>query len=115
GGDLGGGRRRGRWGRQVEAEGAGPGPVRNPERRRRERWMVGEERGRRPPGPQRRVGDEPAQEGQIRADALDLRLVERRREAAERVVPRRAVRDQLREERVIADADLVAFPDACVD
>ena len=67
---LDGGVRVGRRGRrrhgQVEPEAAAPRAVCQPERRRRERRMLGEERGRRLAGAQGRVRDEPAQERQVR-------------------------------------------------
>ena len=61
------------------------------------------------------MGDEPAQEGQVRRDAADLGLGKRVSEPRERLGPRRPVRDQLRDHRVVADADLVALLDAGID
>ena len=77
--------------------------------------MLGEEGGRRQAGPKRRVPHEPAQEGQGGDDAFDLDRGERVAETVERLVARLAVGDQLRDHRVVAGADLVAFLDACVD
>ena len=62
----------------------------------------------------RRVRDEPAEEREVRRHAADLGLGERVCEPRERLCPRRAVGDQLRDHRVVADADLVAFLDAGV-
>ena len=59
--------------------------------------------------------DEPAQERQVRDDALDLGLRERCAEPVERLLSRLAVRDQLRDQRVVGDPDLVALLDARVD
>ena len=59
--------------------------------------------------------DQPAQEGQVRDQARDLGLGERRGEPVERLVARRAVGDQLRDQRVVARPDLVTLLDACVD
>jgi hypothetical protein len=58
---------------------------------------------------------EPSQEREVRRDAGDLRLRERICEPSKRLVPCRAVGDQLRDHRVIADADFVALLDARVD
>ena len=59
--------------------------------------------------------DEPAQEGEVRRHAVDVGLGERGGEPVERLRARRAVRDELREQRVVARADLVALLDAGVD
>ncbi len=77
--------------------------------------MLDEERRRRAAGAQLGVRDEPAEERQVRVHALDDRLRERGREPVERVLPRRAVRDQLREHRVVPEGDLVSLRDARVD
>jgi len=58
---------------------------------------------------------EPAEEGQVGDDALDLGLVERGGKPVERLFARVAVRDQLRDHRVVGGADLVALLDARVD
>ena len=73
--------------------------------------MLHEERGRRPPGPQRRVRDQPAQERQVGRDALHLGLRQRGGEPVERLLASSSVRDQLREQRVVGRADLVALLD----
>ena len=59
--------------------------------------------------------DEPAEERKVRRDAADLGLRQRIAEPGERLGPRRPVRDQLRDHRVVADSDLVALRDARVD
>ena len=59
--------------------------------------------------------DEPAQEREVRDDALDLRLRERVPQLRQRFPARLAVRDQLRDHRVIGERDLVALLDAGVD
>ena len=57
---------------------------------------------------------EPAQEGQVGDEALDLGLVERTPQPLERLLARPSVGDQLRDHRVVADTDLVALGDAGV-
>ncbi len=59
--------------------------------------------------------DEPAEERQIRRDALHLGFGERRPELRERVPPRLAVGDELRDQWVVAKADLVPLLDARID
>src|ERR1041385_5735656 len=59
--------------------------------------------------------DEPAQERQVRDDAADLGLAEGVAQPAERFRPRRAVGDQLRDQRVVRHSDLVALRDTRVD
>ena len=61
------------------------------------------------------MGDEPAEEREVRRDALHDGLRERRLEPFERLVAVVAERDQLGDHRVVARADLVAFLDARVD
>src|SRR5207244_3270933 len=106
--------RSGGWQRQVEAEGRAPR-----RRRERRRWferrVLDEEGRRRLAGTHGGVRDEPAEEGEVRRHPFDFRLLERGAQAVERLGPRRAVRDQLREQRVVRCADLVALRDACVD
>ena len=67
--------------------------------------------------PARNAGwrDEPAEERKVRDQASDLGLRERLREPVDRRVPRRAVGDQLGDQRVVPRADLVALLDARVD
>jgi hypothetical protein len=77
--------------------------------------MLDEERGRRLARAEGRVRDEPAQEREVRHHAVDLGLGERRPETVERVGPRRAVRDELRDQRVVGEPHLVALLDAGVD
>ena len=77
--------------------------------------MLREKRRRRLARAHDRMRDEPAQEGQIRRHALDARLGERGHERAERFVTGRPVGDQLRDHRVVREADLVALLDAGVD
>ena len=77
--------------------------------------MLGQERRRRLAGADDRVGDEPAQERQVRGHSADLGLGERVCQACERLGARRPVRDQLRDHRVVGGADLVALLDARVD
>ena len=77
--------------------------------------MLGEEGRRRLAGPDDRVADEPAEKGQVGDDAADLGLLERVRKAGESLPAGRPVRDQLRDQRVVRRADLVAFRDARVD
>ena len=60
------------------------------------------------------MGDEPAEEREVRRDPRDLRFGERVREAIERLHPCGAMRDELRDHRVVAEADLVALLDARV-
>ena len=81
----------------------------------RERRMLDEERGRRLAGAHHGMRDEPAQEGQVRRHALDLGLGAGRRASRERILARRPVCDQLRDQRVVSDADLVALLDTRVD
>jgi hypothetical protein len=57
------------------------------------------------------VRDEPAQEWEVRRDAPDHGLVESGGEHVERSVPVSSVSDDLRDQRVVRDADLVAFLD----
>src|SRR4029078_8678932 len=78
------------------------------------RFLV-EEGGRRPPRPKLRMGNEPAEEGEIRLHAADLSLAQRGGERIERFLPRLLVSDQLRDQRVVGDQDRVAFLDALVD
>jgi hypothetical protein len=73
--------------------------------------MLDEERGGRLPGSDRRVGDEPAEERQVRDHALDLGLGERASQLIERLRTRLRVRDQLGDHRVVGDADLLALLD----
>ena len=61
------------------------------------------------------MGDEPAQERQIRGHPADLGRGERVGEPVERRRARRRVCDQLCDQRVVAGADLVALLDAGVD
>ena len=61
------------------------------------------------------MGDQPAQEREIRRQASDLRLGERVPQPEQGLVARRAVRDQLGDHRVVGDSDLVAFLDAGID
>ena len=77
--------------------------------------MLGEERGCRIPGADDWMPDEPAQEREIGRDAFDLRFLQSVAETVEGLVARRAVRDQLRDHRVVRDADLVALCHARVD
>ena len=94
---------------------APPQGARNGGPRRRERRVLDEERRGRVACPHGRVRDQPAEERQVRDDALDLGLGERGRESVERLLARLPVRDQLRDHRVVGDADLVALLDAGVD
>ena len=66
-------------------------------------------------GAEHRVRDEPAQEREVRGHAGDLGRRERGGKPVERLVARVAGRDQLRDHRVVAGPDLVAFLDAGVD
>ena len=77
--------------------------------------MLGQERGRHAAGAHRGMDDEPAKKREVRRHAGDLGLGERLAESLERLVPRRAARDQLRDHRVVGGADLVALLDARVD
>ena len=61
------------------------------------------------------MGDEPAQEREVRRQALDHGLGERVPQPEQRLVARRPVGDQLRDHRVVGDAHLVALFDAGVD
>ena len=67
------------------------------------------------PGAYDGVGDEPAEEGEVRRDPSHLRLGERGCEEVEGFVPVAAVRHQLRDHRVVREPDLVALLDARVD
>ena len=58
--------------------------------------------------------DEPAQEREVRRQPLDGGLRECVLQPEQRLVPRRAVGDQLGDHRVVGDADLVALVDAGV-
>ena len=110
------GRRRGRRRGQVQPE--RPAPRRGRRRRAAGARAAGARRGTRSSSrPRAKLGvrDEPAQERQVRRHALDHGLGERGGEPVERLVARRAVRDQLREQRVVGGADLVALVDARVD
>ena len=77
--------------------------------------MLDEERRRRLTCAHGGMGDEPAEEGEVRRHSLDDRLLERGAQAVERLTPRRAVCDQLREQRVVGGAHLVTLLDARVD
>src|SRR2546427_6976000 len=77
--------------------------------------MLDEEGRRRPALAYVRMRDQPAQEGQVGDDSLDLGLGQRISEPVERLVARRLRRDQLRDHRVVGDADLVALLDPSVD
>src|SRR5581483_3975289 len=55
------------------------------------------------------------EERQVRRDAADLRLAQRGCEPVEGLGTVRAVRDELRDHRVVRRADLVALRDAGVD
>jgi hypothetical protein len=77
--------------------------------------VVDEERRRRATGTHVRMPDEPAQERQVRRDAVDACLLECLLQTVERVVARRAVRDQLREHRVVGARDRVSLGDTAVD
>ena len=77
--------------------------------------MVGEERRREVGGDEGGMADEPAQEGQVRRHALDDGRVERLGQPVERLGAALAVSDQLRDHRVVGDADLVPLGDAGVD
>ncbi len=59
--------------------------------------------------------DEPAQEREVGGDAADLRLPQRLRETVERLPARVAGGDQLRDQRVVRAADLVALAHAGID
>ena len=61
------------------------------------------------------MGDEPAQEREIRRQPTDFRLGECVTQPEQGLVAGRAVGDQLRDHRVIGDPDLVAFLDSRVD
>ena len=61
------------------------------------------------------MGDEPAEEREVRRHPLDDRLVERLREPVEGLRSVGAVGDQLRDHRVVAPTDLVSLLDARVD
>ena len=92
-----------RQGRRQGGGGGGCGGV--------ERAVLGEERGGRLAGSYDGMRDEPAQERQVRRDPGDLGLGESGREPVERVVPGSAVRDELRDHRVVGEPDLVALLD----
>ena len=64
---------------------------------------------------ERLLPNQPAEEGQVRGDALDLGFGQRIFQALDRRGPRRAVGDQLREQGVVPDSDLVSRFDAGVD
>ena len=59
--------------------------------------------------------DEPAEEREVRRQALDHGLGERVAQAEQRLVTRRAVGDQLGDHRVVGNAHLVALLDARID
>ena len=61
------------------------------------------------------MGDEPAEEREVRLHASNLGLAQRGGERSERFLARLLVRDQLRDQRVVGDRDLVAVLDALVD
>ena len=75
-----------RRGRQVEPPGAVPGARRGRARRGGERRVARQEVDRDVAGAEGRMGDEPAEERQVRRDALDDGLRERRLEPFERLV-----------------------------
>src|SRR5438105_11779280 len=77
--------------------------------------MLDKERRRRVACADEWVRNEPAEEREIRRDALNLCLLDRTVETVERLVARRAVGDQLGDQRVVGEADLVTFFDARVD
>src|SRR5262245_36132483 len=116
GGSFGHVRRRS-WSRggQVEPEWPAPRLCGFAYRRLGERRMLDEERSRRVACADGGMANEPAEEGKVRRDALDLRLREGGGEALERVDARVAVRDQLRDHRVVGDPDLVALGNAGID
>ncbi len=100
----------GRFSRQAPSH----GPAGHAGGRLGERRVVGQKGGRRPAGADGRVCDEPAEEREVGRYAADLGLGERVGEPGESFVPRRAVGYELRDHRVVADADLVALLDARV-
>ena len=61
------------------------------------------------------MGDEPAQERQVRRQPADLCLGKRRAQVREGLAPTLRMGDELGDQRVVADADLVALLDAGVD
>src|SRR6266498_69761 len=77
--------------------------------------MLRQERRRRVARANRWMGDEPAQEREVRRHALHHRLGECVPQAVERLGARGAVGNQLRDHRVVREADLVALLDAAVD
>ena len=85
------------------------------DREGREGRVLGEERGRCVSRAHHWVRDEPTEKREIRRDAFDVRLGERGSEAVERRVAGRCVRDELRDHRVVGEADLVALLHAGVD
>ena len=59
--------------------------------------------------------DEPAQKREIRRDTADLRLLQRPREAVERLLSRVSGGDELGDHRVVRGADLVTFAHPRID
>jgi hypothetical protein len=74
--------------------------------------VLGEEGGRAFAGADDGMVDEPAQEREVRRDAVDLGLAQGGGEPVEGFFACRRVRDELRDHRVVRGADLVALGDA---
>ena len=85
------------------------------QRRRREWGVLGQERRRRIACAHHGVCDEPAEEREVGRHAIDVGLGKSVGEEVERLRTRACVRDELRDQRVIAEADLVALLDPCID
>ena len=73
--------------------------------------MLGQERRRRVALAHHGVCDEPAEERNVRRHAADVGLGQSVGEEVERLRTRARVRDELRDHRVVGEADLVALLD----